>query len=119
MTKVITIERDAPVITNLPEDYMAYHFTFHKGLYKLLCPHKRNGIDVIFLYRQKNIRSFCKKIDRFWHNLRKTVTKQEFSAIKCRTVLQMVGTYEQGEIMIQHFNDLALNPPPNWKFPIR
>jgi hypothetical protein len=111
MTEVITIERDIPTITGLPEDYMMYHFTFHKGIFKMLRPHGRNGIDVIFLYREDNIKSFCKKIDRFWHNLRKVVgNKYEFRRIKDRTVLHMINTYEDGGVLMKQYNEMAANP---------
>ena len=111
MVDLISIERDVPALTGLPEDYMGYHFTFHTGIYKMLRPNERKGIDVIFLYRQENIRSFCKKIDRFWHNLRKVVgDKYDFCEIKNRTVLYMINTYEDGEVLMRQYNQMAANP---------
>lgn len=87
----------------LPEDYMQYHYTFHKGLTRMLRPDIRKGIDVIFLYRQDNIRSFCKKIDRFWHNFRKTVDKSTYFEVRSRTIQQMISKYEDSLPIIEWF----------------
>lgn len=94
----------------LPDDYMQYHYTFHKGLVRMLRPDLRLGIDVIFIYRQDNIRSFCKKIDRFWHNFRKTVDKRTYHAIKCRTVQHMINEYEDSLAMIEWYENSRKNP---------
>jgi hypothetical protein len=103
----------------LPDDYMQYHYTFHKGLVGMLRPDLRRGIDVIFLYRQDNIRSFCKKIDRFWHNFRKTVDKRTYYEVRCRTVQQVIHNYEDSLVMIEWFEDARKNPlRPQWDFPV-
>jgi hypothetical protein len=76
----------------------------------MLRPDMRKGIDVIFLYRQDNIRSFCKKIDRFWHNFRKTVDKNTYYKVKSRTVQQMISEYEDSIPLIEWYGDGRRNP---------
>ncbi len=101
---------DTPSNLGLPEDYMQYHYTFHKGLPRMLRPDIRKGMDVIFLYSQDNIRSFCKKIDRFWHNFRKTVDKNTYFEVRSRTIQQMINEYEDSLPIIEWFEHERKNP---------
>jgi len=77
-----------------PKDYMNYHFGFHKGLVKMLVP--RIGIDVIFIYHKSSFRSTLKQMDRFWHNYRKTVTKDQYYKVKERVQQVLISRYEEG-----------------------
>ena len=87
-----------------PEDYMQYHFGFHRGLIKMLVP--RIGIDVLFIYRKANIRSTLKQVDRFWHNYRKTVSKGEYRKVKNRVCVTLISTYQEGESWMRYLEDL-------------
>ena len=43
--------------------------------------------------------------------------KQAYYEIRYRTVLQMIGDYDSGVIMMKHFDYMAANPvSPAWEF---
>ena len=110
---VVTINlAEANVIEySLPEDYYMYHFSLHKGLTKMLCPAERRGVDIVFIYSQPNIRSLCKKIDRFWHNYRKTQSKESYINNKNRTTLFIIKDYESATTVMEWFEAQRKDTP--------
>jgi glycosylphosphatidylinositol transamidase (GPIT) subunit GPI8 len=113
--KVVNIDIERLMtIKPFEQDYMAYHYDLHKGLTKMLVP--RIGIDIVFLYYQPNTRSLDKKVRRFWHNYRKTVTKQEYETTRMRTSFLVMHSYEDSLKVIENLEASFQNMGLKWDF---
>lgn len=112
MVETITIYRDTPIEPK--KDYFQFHHFPDKKLISKLKPHERRGIDVIFLYYQTNNMSLFKKVDRFWHNFRKTVDKDTYYCVKNRTTQVFVSDCAEAQVWMNYFSNLDKQPMDLW-----